>query len=645
MDDLADGRGAIVAITGEPGIGKSRLIAEVRRRAEDRVRFLARKASLRGGRSVLPVARAAARCLGLGVADPEARVRLELKAAARGGAGREADAFYPFLARFSGSRSRPTRRSGSAARAATRCSGSRTTRSPSSSGRSPASGRSASSSRICTSPTSRRSICSKSCSSSRRRSRSRSCSTEPIRDQPSWGSARRRAPLSASLPRARAARRSAVASRELAEARPDASFRARSRSSSPSEPAATRSSSRRRCTTWSSAVRCVARREADGQVPCRRSSRRRCRPASTGCAATRDVASVASRRRPQLRPAAARAAAPARSAAPRALGAAAARPRRRGAAAAGPGVPLPARPRAGGRLREPARASAPQPAPARRRGARELYGETNESVYGLIARHFAEADEAERAARYLLLAGDAARAVYADQEAVEHYRRARTFLRRLKDPEGERDTLFKIALVRHLAFDYTRARSGLRRRVRLLHRGPHRARADAGAARSLARPARLLRAGRHVFGRVGDRHRAALPRSAAHRSRPQRGARAGAEHERLGRRSDVPVHAARGRLLERRAPADRRRFRLRLAQAARGGPRHGVPARRHRLGRGARRLDARGAPARAAQLLPLRARVALVLSVAAAPGRRGRRGLAPPRVARLQRAVHALLRR
>jgi ABC-type transport system substrate-binding protein/class 3 adenylate cyclase len=86
-----------------------------------------------------------------------------------------------------------------------------------------------------------------------------------------------------------------------------------------------------------------------------------------------------------------------------------------------------------------------------------LYGETNESFYGPLARHFAEADEPERAARYSLAAGDAARAVYADHEAIEHYRRARTFLRRLDDPARERATLFKIALVRHLAFDYARA--------------------------------------------------------------------------------------------------------------------------------------------------------------------------------------------
>jgi ABC-type transport system substrate-binding protein/class 3 adenylate cyclase len=76
-----------------------------------------------------------------------------------------------------------------------------------------------------------------------------------------------------------------------------------------------------------------------------------------------------------------------------------------------------------------------------------------------LARHFSEADDAERAAEYLILAGDAARAIYADQEAIHHYRRARTFLQRIGDDRRSRETLFKIALVHHLAFDFAGAES------------------------------------------------------------------------------------------------------------------------------------------------------------------------------------------
>jgi ABC-type oligopeptide transport system substrate-binding subunit len=76
-----------------------------------------------------------------------------------------------------------------------------------------------------------------------------------------------------------------------------------------------------------------------------------------------------------------------------------------------------------------------------------------------LARHFSEADDAEKAAEYLILAGDAARAIYADQEAIHHYRRARTFLQRIGDDRRSRETLFKIALVHHLAFDFAGAES------------------------------------------------------------------------------------------------------------------------------------------------------------------------------------------
>jgi ABC-type transport system substrate-binding protein/class 3 adenylate cyclase len=102
--------------------------------------------------------------------------------------------------------------------------------------------------------------------------------------------------------------------------------------------------------------------------------------------------------------------------------------------------------------------------PARRRLHRlvgealeDVHRESLDEVYDLLARHFSEADDAQKAAEYLLMAGDAARKIYADQEALEHYRRARTFLARLGDERRARDTLFKIALAHHLAFDFDQA--------------------------------------------------------------------------------------------------------------------------------------------------------------------------------------------
>jgi ABC-type transport system substrate-binding protein/class 3 adenylate cyclase len=87
----------------------------------------------------------------------------------------------------------------------------------------------------------------------------------------------------------------------------------------------------------------------------------------------------------------------------------------------------------------------------------ELHGDELSEAYGLLARHFAEADEPEKAARYLLEAGDAARAVYADEEAIAQYRRALSFLDRLGDAGRARQVLFKVALSHHLAFDFEAA--------------------------------------------------------------------------------------------------------------------------------------------------------------------------------------------
>ena len=78
-------------------------------------------------------------------------------------------------------------------------------------------------------------------------------------------------------------------------------------------------------------------------------------------------------------------------------------------------------------------------------------------LFEVFARHFSEADEPEKAAEYLLKAGDAARALHADQVALDHYSRARVFLARMGDDRRARDTLFKMALAHHLAFDFERA--------------------------------------------------------------------------------------------------------------------------------------------------------------------------------------------
>jgi ABC-type transport system substrate-binding protein/class 3 adenylate cyclase len=86
-----------------------------------------------------------------------------------------------------------------------------------------------------------------------------------------------------------------------------------------------------------------------------------------------------------------------------------------------------------------------------------LYREAPEEAFALLARHFSEADEPEKAVEYLLKAGDKARAIYADQEALEHYARARDFLVRMGDERRARDTLFRMALTHHVAFDFERA--------------------------------------------------------------------------------------------------------------------------------------------------------------------------------------------
>ena len=87
----------------------------------------------------------------------------------------------------------------------------------------------------------------------------------------------------------------------------------------------------------------------------------------------------------------------------------------------------------------------------------QLAEEEAPEAYAVLGRHFAEGDEPARAADYLLKAGDVARSLDAEEEALEHYRRGLDFLDRLGDGRRARDTLLKIALTHHLAFDFEQA--------------------------------------------------------------------------------------------------------------------------------------------------------------------------------------------
>src|SRR5215831_2628324 len=87
----------------------------------------------------------------------------------------------------------------------------------------------------------------------------------------------------------------------------------------------------------------------------------------------------------------------------------------------------------------------------------QLAEEEAPEAYAVLGRHFAEGDEPQRAARYLVKAGDVARGLDAEEEALGHYRRALEFLDRTGDGRLARDTLLKIALTHHLAFDFEQA--------------------------------------------------------------------------------------------------------------------------------------------------------------------------------------------
>lgn len=103
---------------------------------------------------------------------------------------------------------------------------------------------------------------------------------------------------------------------------------------------------------------------------------------------------------------------------------------------------------------------------ADRRVLHRVVGETLEQLYPhrlddlapLLGQHFTEAGQTDKAIKYWLRAGDLARQVFAQPEAVDAYQRALTLLNQQGNLEQAARTLMKLGLTYHTAFDFRRAR-------------------------------------------------------------------------------------------------------------------------------------------------------------------------------------------
>jgi len=96
-----------------------------------------------------------------------------------------------------------------------------------------------------------------------------------------------------------------------------------------------------------------------------------------------------------------------------------------------------------------------------RRAAQALecvYPDRLDELAPLLGRHFAEAGDSEKAVEYLLKAGDRARGLYAYQEAIESYQKAVALLKEQDAHDRAARTLMKLGLTYHTVFDFRRSR-------------------------------------------------------------------------------------------------------------------------------------------------------------------------------------------
>ncbi|MCL7452606.1 MAG: AAA family ATPase, partial [Anaerolineae bacterium] len=104
-----------------------------------------------------------------------------------------------------------------------------------------------------------------------------------------------------------------------------------------------------------------------------------------------------------------------------------------------------------------------------------LFPERVEELLGLLAYHWEQAGVAEKAVDCLQRAGDQARLAYALDEAVGYYQRALAFLRQGEDHRATARMLMKLGLAYHNAFRYEEARQANAEGFRLWQQAAERA--------------------------------------------------------------------------------------------------------------------------------------------------------------------------
>lgn len=87
-----------------------------------------------------------------------------------------------------------------------------------------------------------------------------------------------------------------------------------------------------------------------------------------------------------------------------------------------------------------------------------LFAERIEEQLGLLAYHWERAEEPAEAIEYLSRAGDQARLAYAHAEAIDYYERALVLLKEHGQHDQAARTLMKLGLAYHMALDFQRSR-------------------------------------------------------------------------------------------------------------------------------------------------------------------------------------------